>query len=295
MSEKKIKAIMIIVGIFLFSIIIVITSLEESNPYDDAYQEYLGAQQNYEEKLNDLSVSEENLANVLENLLLIESNLQLLQYNSRSSGTFNLHSSYNRNFNTSFYALESEISYSDYIFYSYTLEHPDYSSVSLIKAARIFAGYCRPSSVYSIAEQIAINVDYPSNDECIIDGLLTYCQDRGEFDSGIHFVEDGESAVNDNAKYPVETLYEGEGDCEDKSILFASLARALDYDVRICVVTGHVFVAVRLDSSPIYGDAWHITIDEENYYTCETTYYGWLIGDLPTSRQGVTIYSHPVL
>jgi hypothetical protein len=137
-------------------------------------------------------------------------------------------------------------------------------------------------------------VDYPSNDECILNGLLTYCQDRGEFEPSIHFIEDGVN-VNDNAKYPVETLCEGGGDCEDKSILFASLARALDYDVRICCIPRHVFVAVRLDSSPTNGDVWHITINDENYYTCETTYNEWLIGNLPTKYQNETIYSYPVL
>ena len=136
-------------------------------------------------------------------------------------------------------------------------------------------------------------MDDPSSDECIIDGLLTYCQDRGDSVPCIHFVEDG-VAVNDNAKYPIETLGEGEGDCEDKSILFASLARALDYDVRICVIPRHVFVAVRLDSSPLHGELWNISIDDEYYYACETTSYGWLIGDLPAKYQNETIYSYPV-
>ena len=302
MSEKKKKGIMIIVGVSLFSMIVIISlqgdfisnNFQESNQYDDIYQEYLDAQQNYEDKLNDLSVSEEDLANTLEDLLLLESNLQLLQDNSKISGTVNVLSQYNQNFNTSFYTLKSEISYSDFLFYRITLKHPSYSSNSLFKAARIFAGYCRPSSVQSIAEHIASNVDYPSKDECVIDGLLTYCQDRGEFETCIHFVEDGVS-VNDNAKYPVETLCEGEGDCEDKSILFASLARALDYDVRICVIPRHVFVCVRLDSSPSHGELLNISIDDENYYTCETTGYGWLIGDLPTKYQNETIYSYPVL
>ena len=302
MSEKKKRTIMIIVGAFLLSMIVIVSlqggfisnNFHESNQYDEAYQEYLEVQQDYEDKLNDLSINEEDLAESLEDLLLLESNLQLLQDNSQISGNFNVLSQYNRNFNASFYTLKSEISYSDLHFYRLIVEHPRYSSNSLIIAARIFAGYCRPSSVQSIAEQIASNVDYPSNDECVIDGLLTYCQDRGESGPCIHFVEDGVT-VNDNAKYPIETLCEGEGVCEDKSILFASLARALDYDVRICFVLGHVFVGVRLDSSPTHADNWYITVDDENYYICETTSYGWLLGDFPTKYHSEMIYSYPVL
>ena len=35
--------------------------------------------------------------------------------------------------------------------------------------------------------------------------------------------------------------------------------------------------------------------DDESYYLCETTMYGWLIGDCPENYQGESVYSYPVL
>ena len=276
MSKNKKKLNMVIIGVLLVSTItmssvsgiFISKYIQKTNQQDDIYQKYLDALNNYNNTLNDLSASEEDLAQALEELQQAESELQLIKDNTDFSGTFYILSKYNRNYDSSIYTLKSEISYSDYFFYRLSLEHPSHTSSSLVTVAQLIAGYCRPSSVQSIADFIQTNVDYPSNDECVIDGLLTYCQDRGDYDSCIHYVDDG---VDDFSKYPIETLAEGGGDCEDHAILFASLVRALDYDVRICIVPGHAFVAVHLDSSPSHADGWHITIDGENYYTCETT------------------------
>ena len=71
--------------------------------------------------------------------------------------------------------------------------------------------------------------------------------------------------------------------------------RSLGYDVRICIVPGHCFVAVKLDSAPTHTDGWRLTIDDDYYYICETTMYGWLVGDCPESYQSETVYSYPVL
>ena len=282
--------------------------------YNDAYQDYLDAQSDYNQIFNNLTTTEDdlfeaenNLQNALSDLqnaevLLQESlddlqeaedELQLIQDNTDFSGTFYGLSQVNLNYDSSPMRMSYEISYSNYFFHRLTLEHPSHSSSLLSGVAQNIAGYCRPDSVYSLAEFIASGVDYPLDDECVIDGLLTFCQDRGDFETSIHYISDG---VDDFAKYPAETLAEGGGDCEDKSILFASLARALDYDVRICIIPGHAFVAVKLDSIPLYGsgEGWHITINDDNYYTCETTGYGWLIGDLPEDNR-VSVYSYPVL
>ncbi len=300
MSENKKNLNMIIIGTLLVSTIamssvsgvFIVKYLQESNQHDDTYQDYLDALQNYQDTLNDLSASDEDLADALEDLQQSESDLQLIQDNTEYSGTFYVLGQYNKNYDSSTYILKSEISYSDYFFSRLTLEHPSHSSISLLEVAQIIAGYCRPSSVQSIAEYIQNNVDFPSDDECVIDGLLTYCQDRGDFEPSMHYIEDG---VDDFSKYPVETLAEGGGDCEDQAILFASLVRSLGYDVEICIVPGHAFVAVRLDSPPTHTDGDSVIIDEVDYYVCETTMYGWLIGDYPESYQSETVYSYPVL
>jgi len=282
--------------------------------YEEAYQNYLDAQEDYSETLNNLQATQEDLSQAegdlevallnlqnaekllqeaLDDLQEAEDELQLIQDNTDFSGTFYGLSQANLDYDALPTHVSYEISYSEYFFHRLTLEHPSHSSSSLIEVAQNIAGYCRPDSVSSIAEDIAAVVNDPLDDECIIDGLLTFCQDRGDFESSIHYISDG---IDDFSKYPIETLAEGGGDCEDKSILFASLVRGIGYEVRICIIPGHAFVAVKLDSTPLYGsgEGWHITIGDDNYYTCETTGYGWLIGDLPEDNR-VSVYSYPVL
>jgi len=268
--------------------------------YGDVFQDYEEAQANYLTTSNDLNATEDDLAIALADLIIAEQNLQsaetelqLIEDNTDLSGTFYVLSQYNQDYGSSILSIKTTYSYSNYFFYRLTLEHPEHGTASsYTEVAEIIAGYCRPTSVQTLAQFIRDNVDYPSDDECVIDGLLTYCQDRGDFEHCIHYVEDG---VDDFSKYPIETLCEGCGDCEDKSILFASLVRSLGYDVRICIVPGHAFVAVKLDSAPTHGGGWHITRPDGDYYTCETTGYGWLIGDLPPAYQGESVYSYQVL
>ena len=250
--------------------------------------------------MNDLDATEDELDLALADLLIAEQDLQeaetelqLIQDNTDFSGTFYILSQFNQNYDLSPLAIKTTHSYSSYFFYRLSLEHPEHGTASTYgEVAQIIAGYCRPSSVQNLAETIRDNVNSPLNNECVVDGLLTYCQDRGDFEDCIHYVEDG---VDDFSKYPVETLCEGCGDCEDKAILFASLVRSVGFDVRICIVPGHAFVAVKLDSAPVEGGGWHISRPDGDYYTCETTGYGWLIGDLPPDYQGETVYSYQVL
>ncbi|MHA1475380.1 MAG: hypothetical protein ACTSQ5_09350 [Promethearchaeota archaeon] len=282
--------------------------------YEEAYQNYLDAQDDYSETLNDLHATQEDLSQAegdlevalldlqnaenllqeaLDDLQEAEDELQLIQDNTDFSGSFYILSQSNYNFDSSATHIKWTRPYSDYFFHRLTLEHPSHSASSLWGVAQNVAGYCRPDSVSTLAVFIRDNVDYPSDDECVIDGLLTFCQDRGDFEECIHYVSDG---VDDFSKYPIETLCEGCGDCEDKSILFASLVRALDYDVRIFIMEGHCCVGVKLDSSPTHADGtWGVTFSDGKYYNCETTGYGWLIGDLPVEYQSEPIYSYPVL
>ena len=52
---------------------------------------------------------------------------------------------------------------------------------------------------------------------------------------------------NDHARFPVETLYEGIGDCDDTTYLFASLALAVDIPVAIALYPDHFAAAVAGD------------------------------------------------
>jgi len=77
-------------------------------------------------------------------------------------------------------------------------------------------------------------------------------------------------------RFPVETLYDGVGDCEDTSFLFASIIEAMDYDAVIIFIPGHAAVGVASD----YAQGWCVTQGTTSYYWCETTGPGWNIGQL---------------
>lgn len=92
-------------------------------------------------------------------------------------------------------------------------------------------------------------------------------------------------------KYPLETLVDEGGDCEDSSILFATLIRELGYNAVLLYFqqlngkpnTGHM--AVGLYSKPISGGTYW-TSNGRDYYYVETTDSGWQIGELPDIVRG---------
>jgi len=83
--------------------------------------------------------------------------------------------------------------------------------------------------------------------------------------------------MSDYWSFPVETLHDGTGDCEDKSILYSSLLMALEFDTVLLIYDSHIAVGVNCDN--ITG--WYYTIENVKYYYCEPTVLGWNIGEMP--------------
>lgn len=79
-------------------------------------------------------------------------------------------------------------------------------------------------------------------------------------------------------KYPIETFYDGGGDCEDLSIVLASALRELGYQVCFILFDDHVGVGVEDDGemSGVYYE-----YDGVRYFYIETTAKGWDIGGVP--------------
>ena len=90
-------------------------------------------------------------------------------------------------------------------------------------------------------------------------------------------------------RYPVETIADGTGDCEDTSVLLAALLRRVGYRCSLFVFDDHVAVGVAVpDHLP--GD--HAVHDGVKYYYCETTAEGWHVGEVPlryASRKFVVV------
>ena len=87
--------------------------------------------------------------------------------------------------------------------------------------------------------------------------------------------------IQEYPKYPVEMLWDGQGDCEDSSALFASLMEALGYDAVLLLflgnIEGHAAIGISIDEAS--GKSYEYQNNE--YYYAETTDTGSFIGDDP--------------
>lgn len=80
-------------------------------------------------------------------------------------------------------------------------------------------------------------------------------------------------------RYPVETLFDRGGDCEDTSILVAALLDRMGYDVALLLLKNAKHMAVGVSIAPTYG--LYYEYDGKKYYYLETTGEGWQIGQIP--------------
>lgn len=77
-------------------------------------------------------------------------------------------------------------------------------------------------------------------------------------------------------KYPIETLVDGRGDCEDTSILTAAILNLMDYDVVLLSYSDHAALGVQMPNfNPYYKDYTPKYYDYggKRYYYVETTNY----------------------
>ena len=79
-------------------------------------------------------------------------------------------------------------------------------------------------------------------------------------------------------KFPLETLADQGGDCEDSAILLASLLRELGYGTVLVQFPSHMGVGIKgEDTMP--GS--YFEVDGSKYFYVETTSAGWEIGEIP--------------
>jgi len=90
----------------------------------------------------------------------------------------------------------------------------------------------------------------------------------------------------EDPKFPIETLWEGGGDCEDKAILAAALLKALGYDVVFVTYpyyfTGHAMLGVAVPLSK----GCYVSYRGKKYYLLDVTNKGYRLGQLPQEYQG---------
>jgi hypothetical protein len=108
--------------------------------------------------------------------------------------------------------------------------------------------------------------------------------------------DDPENETYEYPRYPLETLKEKHGDCEDKAILAAALLESLGYNVSLIRLPQHMAVGVHLNET-ISVYSYYI----DQYYFLETTALSMPLGKIPPEYQNlsnVTMYpisSRPLL
>ena len=172
----------------------------------------------------------------------------------------------------------------DTLNYFNSLYHPIHNYMDADIAALAIESYCTTTDgrIIQIAQAIRSKCMDQYNSEEVINALLSFTQAIGYKSESI-----------DVGKYPLETIF-NQGDCEDLSILFGSLVVSLGYNATIMVIEiydenedewgGHACVGVYLSYTPTAPiTSWYYDIDSNEYWICETTSQGWLIGNLPVS------------
>ncbi|HEX3012335.1 MAG TPA: transglutaminase-like domain-containing protein, partial [Syntrophomonadaceae bacterium] len=108
------------------------------------------------------------------------------------------------------------------------------------------------------------------------------------------YVSDSISTPSDEyPRYPVETLLQKEGDCEDTAILTAVLLNELGYGSALLYLPdqGHMAVGI-LGNENVEGS--YYEKDGQRYYYLETTAVGWHIGEIPDDCQDADAMVFPL-
>jgi len=98
------------------------------------------------------------------------------------------------------------------------------------------------------------------------------------------------------SKYPIETLMEGQGDCDLFVYIAASILEAGGVPVALLFYRDlkHMELGVGLDEAPVNArqDIYSVTYEGKKYYVAETTgsswRYGWRVGECPPKYQNAT-------
>ncbi|WP_394335327.1 hypothetical protein [Methanolobus psychrotolerans] len=126
------------------------------------------------------------------------------------------------------------------------------------------------SQISSQLEDLAHNAGYGDDEIPYI--AMTFVQ-------SLPYISDSVSSGYDEyPRFPFETLYNGGGDCEDSSILLASILYDMGYGVALIELPGHMAVGVK-GADSLEGAYYEYA--GTKFYYLETTNSGWDVGEIP--------------
>lgn len=123
--------------------------------------------------------------------------------------------------------------------------------------------------MHSIAQEFS---RYALTEKDRIELALTFVQ-------SLRYAFDADSKGKDEyVRYPVETLVDGCGDCEDKVALLVALLYEMDIDFVLLVLPEHMALGVHCDEVEANR---YLLFRDNKYYYMETTMPNWQIGQIP--------------
>ena len=113
------------------------------------------------------------------------------------------------------------------------------------------------------------------------------------FVQSLRYVTDKESKGEDEyVRFPVETLVDGVGDCEDMAILAAAILHEMGYGVLMVQLPEHLALAVDCGSEL---EGTYYTYQGTRYFYLEVTHIGWDIGQIPDLYKNSTAKLFPLV
>ncbi len=186
---------------------------------------------------------------------------------------------------------------------SYTWAYPYYTNnewtLNVTIPASTYWYYTDQPKTYDFAS-------YATPDDPIVDqtaGLLKNDAENNSYDVGqfvLSFVQSIQYGTDQNTsgqvnypRFPDETLVDKVGDCKDHSTLYYSLMGSPEINIGVVLfqltpptgTVGHMAVGIW----KIGGTGSYVQNDGKDYYYCETTATGWLIGEKPPQFDNYTI------
>lgn len=113
------------------------------------------------------------------------------------------------------------------------------------------------------------------------------------FVQSLRYVTDlASKGEDDYIRFPVETLVDGVGDCEDMSILAAAILHEMGYRVLLVQLPEHLALAVNCGSE-LSGS--YYNYQGSRYYYLEVTNTGWDIGQIPDAYKNSSVTLIPLI
>jgi len=175
--------------------------------------------------------------------------------------------SYDWSYNGSDYHYDLHIKYSDFQAYrddtSVIRSISTYSAISVTRAQALITS--DDPYVVEIANMIAEKTAGMSEYDRI-NVLLAFTQ-------YIEYRYDSDSMGQEEYwKYPLETLFDMNGDCEDTSILFAAVGKAMGYETGMMVFSGHATGAINYKELGLNSEEYGITSKTYGTFAKKTIY-----------------------